>query len=208
MYNISMSKLFKYWYIFPLSFLALTDYYIAKSFQISFLHFFPAFSYVMALSLPWIAISALPLLFLRQYSGMRFQIASLTKNWRYVVFLMSVVTFGLVIFVNLHLTQYFHHVKYPIIFFLITPVAEELLFRGAVYEALRKMNIYPIVGSALLFGLHHLQYFDFHLTRFAVFQMTYTFFLGLLFGLMRKKSSSIYPSLVTHILINWVTVYF
>ena len=203
---MSKSKLLLFGTGFLLIILSLTDYQLAKLAQTFILHVAPVISYELALSISWLFIATVPLVLFSR-SAMQLHKESLIKNWRSLVFLFSIVLIGLFLFVIFHITQYFHTVKSPLIFFIVTPIAEEFLFRGAVYKQLKKMAINPVLGSAVLFGLHHLQYFNFHLTRFAIFQITYTFFLGLLFGMMRQKSKSIYPSLATHIVINAVTLY-
>ena len=190
-----------------LALISLADYQIAKYSQTVILHLLPMISYAVAISAPWLFISAL-LCIVFNRSGLAPHLRSLKQNWKLLTLLFFLVTGGLLLFVFFHITRYFHGVKHPVIFFLITPLAEEMLFRGVVYAQLKKMDMYPIFGSALLFSLHHLQYFNYHFTRFAIFQMTYTFLLGILFGFMRKKSDSVYPSLLSHMFINWTTVYF
>jgi membrane protease YdiL (CAAX protease family) len=195
-------------------FVTLTNYQVAKLLQNIFLHIFPHGSYQLSISFFWLLIAIVLAVWTARKSGLKLNIQSVRKNWKFLLSLMGIVVAGLLLFVILHITRYFHNVKSPIIFFLVTPIVEELLFRGWIYGQLQKMKfprslpINPVVGSAFLFGLHHLQYFNYHLTLFAVFQMGYTFVLGLVFGEMRKKSQSIYPSLFTHILINFITVYF
>jgi membrane protease YdiL (CAAX protease family) len=189
-------------------FLALTNYQLAKLLQTIALHLFPHWSYSWTIIVPWFLICFIPAALTYRQSGLLIKNDVYKQQWKSLILYFIFVCLGLAIFVSLGITKYFHSVKSPIIFFLVTPLVEELLFRGWIYGKLRKLALYPVLGSALLFGLHHLQYFGYHPTRFALFQITYTFFLGLLFGLMRKKSGSVYPSLFTHILINFVSVYF
>ncbi len=121
----------------------------------------------------------------------------------------GLIILGLLIFVLLGQTKYFHLVKYPVIFFIVTPIAEELIFRGFVFRVFEKVSTSsPVVFSAVLFGLHHLQYTNYSLTTFAIFQVAYTFVLGLLLGKVRKLSGSIYIGILLHIIINLVSVYY
>lgn len=188
--------------------LALTNYQIAKFIQRVLLEWFPLWSYQLTMSVPWFIVCSVPAAFAFSQSGIFLYSQLFLRHWRSLLLLSTLVAAGLVVFVLLGITQYFHSVKYPLIFFLVTPLVEELLFRGWIYGQLEKNEWWPVLGSALLFGLHHLQYFSYRPTPFALFQIAYTFVLGLLFGMMRKKSGSIYPSLLTHMLINWVTVNF
>jgi membrane protease YdiL (CAAX protease family) len=197
---------FKFLPLVPIVLLALTNYQLAKLTQHILLTGMPHVSYQFSLVIPWLLVCLIPCLFQIKKSGLSLQTARLKKNWKTVMVLMSLVVIGLGMFVGLGITQYFHSVAYPYIFFLATPLVEELLFRGFIYGQVKKITGYPVVVSAILFGMHHLQYFDYQLTKFALFQISYTFLLGIIFGLMRKKSGSIYPSLVSHIVINWITI--
>ncbi|HYD35000.1 MAG TPA: CPBP family intramembrane glutamic endopeptidase [Vitreimonas sp.] len=188
--------------------LALINYQLAKLTQRLMIAVYPSWSYHLTISVPWFLICFLPAAAQYRYSGLEINRQQFLKKWPEIIGSFLLIMIGLVVFVLLGVTAFFHNVKSPLIFFLVTPIVEELLFRGWIYGQLEKYKLYPIMGSAMLFGLHHLQYFGYRPTPFALFQITYTLLLGLFFGVMRKKSGSIYPSLVTHIIINWVTVYF
>lgn len=194
--------------VITIFFLALTNYQLAKLGQRALLATNPEWSYQWTIIIPWLFVCATPVLLNWSDSGVRFNFESAKTNWKLLLSLSSIVLLGLLLFVSLGITRYFHSVKYPLIFFLVTPLVEELLFRGWIYGQLQKTHWFPVIGSAMLFGLHHLQYFNYRPTPFALFQIGYTFVLGWLFGLMRKKSDSMYLSLMMHILINWATVNF
>ena len=94
--------------------------------------------------------------------------------------------------------------------FVVTGVvAEELLYRGAIFSAAetvasqrRLLGLpFPVVFSALLFALGHLQYygFDFGLTSELRW---YTPFMGLVLGVLRNASGSIWPPIAVHSLSN------
>jgi membrane protease YdiL (CAAX protease family) len=190
--------------------ISLFDYKIAKFFQESILHYFPNSSYSISISFFWLIIAFIPLLFMNfDEFGLKANYKKMLSNKNKLIAYSSLVVLGLILFVSLGITKYFHFVKYPFIFFIITPIVEEIIFRGCIYGIVGKFKkLNPILISSILFGLHHLQYFNFSLTKFAIFQVTYTFILGLLFGKTRKLSGSIYIGLLLHIFINFVTVYF
>lgn len=74
---------------------------------------------------------------------------------------------------------------------LVSGVAEELLFRGALWPHL------GLAGTSLLFGLVHV------LPRraLAVYPVFATL-VGLLLGLLREGSGSVVPPMVAHVLVN------
>lgn len=192
--------------------LTLTNYQVAKGVQKVLLTILPSASYQLTLVIPWLALCALPYLVFQDMS--RFK-ADLQLNFRKirttileVLLLSSLVLIGLILFVALGFSKYFHSVQYPLIFFIATPIIEEVLFRGWIFSRLKSIQLFPVVGSAALFGVHHLQYFSYIPTSFAIFQMSYTFLLGLLFARIRLKTESLYIPILLHMLINWVAVSF
>lgn len=189
-------------------FLTLTNYQLAKLIQRLVLYFFPSFSYQMALVIPWLLIAVIPIVIFKSFKELQIDSQTVRKNILDIALICGLVTAGLLLFVFTGITKYFHSVQYPLIFFIATPIIEELIFRGWMFTRLEKLNLRPIISTSLLFGLHHLQYFRYVPTPFAIFQMTYTFFLGLLFARLRKKSGNLYISILLHIFINWVTVSF
>jgi len=187
---------------------ALSDYQLAKFGQGLILFLLPNFSYIWSLSLPWLMISVAPILacrsdiFVVDFSFVR-------KNIKQIFAYTLLVIAGLTLFVGFGVTSYFHSVKYPFIFFIITPIVEELIFRGWMYDWSSKIvKLSPVLVTALLFGLHHWQYFGYRIVPFAIFQISYTFMLGLLFGKIREKSGNIYLSVLLHVLINYVSYSF
>lgn len=78
---------------------------------------------------------------------------------------------------------------------LLSGVAEELLFRGALWPHL------GLVGSSLLFGLMHL------LPHRAMW--TYPLFAtgaGFLLGLLRSESGSVLPPVIAHVTVNAINL--
>jgi membrane protease YdiL (CAAX protease family) len=186
--------------------LALSNYKLAQFLQSYFPNNLP---YEYSLAIPWIAISLGLCLISPRGFGLLIDLAQIKRNRRRLLISSALVLLGLSLFIGFGITKYFHSVKYPFVFFLIIPLVEELIFRGFIYGTLEKFGKYsPIIVSSILFGLHHLQYSNFSITTFIVFQILYTLSLGLLFGKIRKLSGSIYVSLLLHILINFVVLKF
>ena len=77
---------------------------------------------------------------------------------------------------------------------LVAPVAEELLFRGAIFGALARAGGVglPVVGSAALFGLVHL----------TPGHAAAAFVSGLGLGWLRAVTGSLWPGVVAHALNN------
>ena len=89
-------------------------------------------------------------------------------------------------------------------------VAEELLFRGAIFSLCRRVfpahAMLPIVWTSLLFGLQHLQYHHFHADAHALTQVAYTIPMGIVLGYVRSRTQRLRPAVVVHALNNAVTV--
>lgn len=100
-------------------------------------------------------------------------------------------------------------VEAALAFALFAPVAEEFLFRGAIYdltEDLWSRRLGPLsmavwVSSAL-FALSHFQYHGFLVTRSSLEQVAYIFPAGLVLGYARQESGVIWPAVAGHVLIN------
>jgi membrane protease YdiL (CAAX protease family) len=77
---------------------------------------------------------------------------------------------------------------------LIAPVAEELIFRGVIFEKSKRVLplVYANILQALLFGLMH----------FNIVQSSYAFILGLFLGFVCYKRKSILASIYLHFVIN------
>ncbi len=83
---------------------------------------------------------------------------------------------------------------------IISPVAEELMFRGILYKRFRERQEfrYSAAWSALLFALMHSN----------MTQMIYTFLLGLLLAYLYEKFGSLRAPALLHILLNTGSVVF
>jgi membrane protease YdiL (CAAX protease family) len=83
---------------------------------------------------------------------------------------------------------------------LLVPFLEEIIFRGVVFDRLRKTTKLPValVLQALIFGISHLN----------VLQGTYTFVFGIAVGLIYLWSGSIWAAVAVHIAYNLTSVIF
>ncbi|WP_026477319.1 CPBP family intramembrane glutamic endopeptidase [Alkaliphilus transvaalensis] len=77
---------------------------------------------------------------------------------------------------------------------IAAPFIEEIIFRGLILKELRKsMSLkWAIFIQALLFGLYHMQ----------LVQGIYTFFMGILLGLVCVWLKSIWPAIILHLFNN------
>lgn len=77
---------------------------------------------------------------------------------------------------------------------IAAPIAEELVFRGATLNHLKKALPFWIANiiQAVLFGVMHMN----------IVQGIYAFFIGLVLGIVYKKYNSLYASIALHIFIN------
>jgi membrane protease YdiL (CAAX protease family) len=80
----------------------------------------------------------------------------------------------------------------------IGPVVEEIAFRGAIMGGLRTTGriFTPIILSGVLFGLMHMN----------INQFSYTFCVGIMWGLLVEASGSILTSMLCHITMNSISV--
>lgn len=77
---------------------------------------------------------------------------------------------------------------------IIGPIAEEFLFRGVIYNTLKKkISIkWTIIIQAILFGVFHGN----------LVQGTYATLLGLIFGYVTYKTKSLWPAIIMHMANN------
>lgn len=85
-----------------------------------------------------------------------------------------------------------------IILIIVTPVAEELFFRGYVYTTLRSRwgKKESLVISGLIFSLFH----------FYIIQFLPVFVAGCLLAWVYEKTKSLIPSIVAHAVVNGIVV--
>ena len=83
---------------------------------------------------------------------------------------------------------------------IIGPIAEEVVFRGAVCRSLLKKGVstgLTVLISAMLFGLIH----------FNPAQIPFAFVMGLVLGYIYCRTGSLVPTIITHILNNSISVF-
>jgi membrane protease YdiL (CAAX protease family) len=96
---------------------------------------------------------------------------------------------------------------------LIGPLGEELLFRGWLTSLLNRLNkntflaIAPLVplslwGSAIAFSLWHIQNYEQGQLPFLIFQLGYTFFVGIWLGVVKWHTGKLWPCFLAHLLLN------
>ena len=80
---------------------------------------------------------------------------------------------------------------------ILAPIVEEIIFRGIIFNeaAKYKDGAFPIIISALLFGLAHMQ----------PIQIVYTFISGLIFAFVYSKTHSLPIVMFLHMLNNLLT---
>ncbi|MFA6842817.1 MAG: type II CAAX endopeptidase family protein [Bacilli bacterium] len=85
---------------------------------------------------------------------------------------------------------------------IIGPIVEELVFRGGILDGLVKVKVpswIAVLLSAALFGFIHVSAGDYS-------QIFSYLFMGIALGAIYVKTKSIYTSIITHILINSISV--
>lgn len=81
---------------------------------------------------------------------------------------------------------------------LMTPILEELVFRGIIFGRLKTMlpKIPAIVVSALIFAAVHLN----------IVQFIYAFLLGLALAILMDRADHVYPAIIGHVTANLIAV--
>lgn len=203
---IKIKSFFDFFFIFFLSF---SHYKLAKIVQALLLHVLPQASYIWSLAILWIILPAALAIHSPRQSGLFLDKAAIQRHKKILCLFVLTVCIGLLLFILLGVTTYFHSVKYPVLFFIVTPMAEELIFRGWIYGKIQTYKKFsPVFITALLFGLSHLQYTNYMPTHFVIFQVMYACILGIFLGKIRQYSKSIYIGIGVHMFINCISVYF
>lgn len=77
---------------------------------------------------------------------------------------------------------------------IIAPIGEEFLFRRLIIDRTAKYGeLFAVVLSALMFGIYHMNFFQFF----------YAFFIGLLFGYIYIKKRYLRYTVILHALVNF-----
>ena len=82
---------------------------------------------------------------------------------------------------------------------IAAPVIEEIMFRGYVLDAIRKIHgdVASVLGSAVIFGILHI---DSYVAGMAAVG-------GIIYGWIRIKTGSLWPSLISHVIWNGIFFY-
>ena len=99
-------------------------------------------------------------------------------------------------------------------FMLTGLIAEEILFRGILYDLCNKVFGYrrflnfsiPVLLTAILFGLQHLSYHGFKITPASTTQVVYTIFMGIVFATFKESTGRLWPVILLHMLTNSFTL--
>ena len=100
-------------------------------------------------------------------------------------------------YISSNVTEYLSNLPlyFYIFVFLVAPIDEEILFRGFMVPR------FGIVLSALVFGaLHYISYFSY-------IELIAAFAFGLAAGYVFKRTNSLYPSIIGHMLFDFSTVF-
>jgi hypothetical protein len=81
---------------------------------------------------------------------------------------------------------------------ILTPILEELVYRGVIYTRLKRhLGIAPaVILSALIFGIMH----------FNIVQFIYAFVLGIMLALFLEHTGHVYGSIAGHMTVNLISV--
>lgn len=93
------------------------------------------------------------------------------------------------------------------------PVGEELIFRGWLFELMKRIskgrfftstNPMPIssITSSIAFSIWHIQNISIYGIGFTSFQLLYTFLIGIWFSYLRSSCGTILCPVIAHIVIN------
>ena len=138
------------------------------------------------------------------------------QKWRWVLLLCAIpVLLTAVIYPLLPIKPFS---GYPVGMWLISPIAQDLLFAGFLY---RWFSVYfpgtlsetipanrCIIFTAICFSLWHTPGFGYCTDSFVWFQLVYTFLGACLAGIIRQWTGSIIYIIVVHMLVNCIAVHF
>lgn len=190
-------------------FYSLLTYRLSKLLQVIFQNIIEGIDPIIVSNLFWLGLAAWPAWRKKQESGLIPDIERIKKSKKELIVPVVTLILGLIVFIFFGITKLFHNVQIPIFFIVLTPFIEELIFRGWLWGKLEPhFKIWTIVITAAFFSLHHLEYYNFQLSYFVIFQIIYTFALGMILGRVRSITGSIYVGLLLHILLNLASFVF
>ena len=82
---------------------------------------------------------------------------------------------------------------------ILAPIAEELMFRGYILESIKKLHgdVVAVFASSILFGIAHFP------DPFTIGMATIG---GVIYGFVKVKTGSLWPSLVSHLIWNSIAL--
>jgi len=93
--------------------------------------------------------------------------------------------------------------SWPVMFFLVAiqPLAEEIFFRGFIFEKVEKFtgSIGAILISAFLFGIAHMSYGK-------IFPVIMPILMGIILGYIVYKTRNLYSSIIAHVAFNITSI--
>lgn len=119
----------------------------------------------------------------------------------------------LIISVNLWNGININNSKDEIIFHILTMInigfIEEIIFRGFLYKMLAKDNVkIAMLVSSITFGIGHIiNLLNGALLLPTIMQICYSISIGYLFAIIFYKSKSIVPCIITHCLVNSLSIF-
>ena len=84
---------------------------------------------------------------------------------------------------------------------IFVPIFEEAFFRGFLFEGFRQSRLGPI-GAI---GLTSLAWASLHI-QYSIFEMAVIFLMGIVFGIVRIKTGSLWSTIIMHAFINMVSL--
>ena len=157
-----------------------------------------------------ILLSILILIFIKfNKLGNYFGLSSFPSPKKYLYFIPLL----FIISVNLWSGIYIQNSTSEIIFYIISMIGvgflEEIIFRGFLFKMMEKDNVKTaIIVSSVTFGIGHI----INLLNGAdiiptLIQIMYATSIGYLFVIMFYKSNSLWPCIITHILVNSLSIF-
>src|SRR5690242_10077219 len=162
-------------------------------------------------SVYYLVIGLLPVLWWPRLLG--WQVGRIRQEWRLLAGLLVFVSLASAGFILLNGPIPFHN--FPWTQFTVAPLSEEAVFRGVLFAAIlyllrrasagERSTILAIWFSAIAFGLAHSSNYLYFPAGFVTFQIGEATLMGALLAYVRVKTDSLYPAIVLHALINFLT---
>ena len=162
-------------------------------------------------SVYYLVIGLLPALWWPRLLG--WQVGRIHREWRLLAGLLVFVSLVSIGFILLNGPIPFHN--FPWTQFTLVPLSEEAVFRGVLFAAIlyllrragagERSTVLAIWFSAIAFGLAHSSNYLYFPAGFVTFQIGEATLMGALLAYVRVKTDSLYPAIVLHALINFLT---